>query len=306
MVEEDLDLKWLEEDDEWMLELTMPTRVDGDNTDGVETEVEHDEDRQAEDWTREYVDGMLDEAYRIVVTRQTAALKMIKSPLSIPKAIKRSRRLPNLPPNYPKIESFLTHYDAPATVYKQTKLLPTLENDDTVPLHDQDDGHVLPTVPQERVDICCEASAASTESNSMPGAAVLTVQTANKNQPKSVATNQSGELLEQPGHTEIIKIKNKLKLSWGSTQQANDIDKACDLGNKTTARGEQKVPRRKKKGFRRMDTGLQLVTTFFHAISRTNTITLLKTNSGGTKRKTDEGGDNQPSKKEKLDGTRHS
>ena len=306
VVEEDLDLKWLEEDDDWMLELTIPTRVDGDNTDGVETEVECDDGGQVKDWTREYVDRMLDEAYRIVLTKETAALKKPKSSLSSPKSSKRCRRLPNLPSNQPKIESFLIHYDAPAVVYKHTQLVPTLPNDDIVPLHGQDVGHVLPTVHQDRDDICFDASAAGTESNSMPGAAVATVQMANKTRPNIVATNQSGELRDQPGYTETLictEITNKLKLSWGSSQPGNDVDKACD---KTTTRGEQKVPRRKKKGYRRMDTGLQLINTFFHTTSRTNSNTFLRTNSGGTKRKTDEGGGSQPNKKEKLDGNRHS
>ena len=137
-------------------------------------------------------------------------------------------------------------------------------------------------------------------------AAVATGGTTNRIQPKTAPTNQRAVLREQPGHTETERghrIKNKLRLSWGSTQPTNKAI-ACDLENKLTARGDQKGSRKKIKGCRRLDTGLQFIDTFFNVISKTDTTTLPRTICGGTKRKNYEGGGNQPSKKEKLDATR--
>ena len=153
-----------------------------------------------------------------------------------PKFSKRSRRLPDLPASYPKIEGFLIHTGGP--VHQHTvDQLPTLPPDVTVPLDDQDDGQILPTVHQKA---CCDESADCNVSDSM-GCACTTVatgQASNRIQPKTAPTNQRGELREQPGEGSH-RIKNKLRLSWGSTQPT-DYAIACDLENKHTARGDQK------------------------------------------------------------------
>ena len=186
----------------------------------------------------------------------------------------------------------------------QIEQLPTLPHEVTVPLDDQDHEQILPTVHHKPDNNCHDQSAAGTESNFISNALVVSGQTTNRIQRKISPTNESAEQRDLPWYTKTENT-NKLRLSWGSTQLANDIEKAiaCD---KTNARGDQKDTRRKKKGCRRMETGLQFISRFFHPISKTNILTLSGTNCGGTKRKSYEGGGNQPSKKEKLDGAKHS